>query len=358
YVSGQQYSVNALTDSSGAIVERYAYDAYGGLSVFDGSGGGRSATAEGNRYSYTGREWDDELAIYHYRARMYDSMCGRFLGRDPIHYKDGLSIYRAYFVEAGVDPSGLEVSVIGISPEGHHIISLGNGQCGYRDDEQQATVIVPCPEMPEDDPEGPSYVEGLNSILRGLSNLKTACANCCEGVCSEQECENQAVLLTNALMTAWQNNYNRPPPVPRALSGGWPHTHEECVGGQYCYTWARAYENAFNSLHLPCFGGLIDHQIPQNQIGNPQGPPGPDGKPTTNVHFYFTVYIKGSKGNSACSASYDDGFFSPKDGCSHSGICPKKPGWGPDEKNQAGNHHRHPFVRMPPFVPSINKDVR
>ncbi|MCD0462258.1 RHS repeat-associated core domain-containing protein [Roseiconus lacunae] len=86
YHRNQQYSVNALTDSSGGIVERYAYDAYGGLSVFDGSGAARTATAEGNRYTYTGREWDDELSLYHYRARMYDPVSGRFLGRDPIGY--------------------------------------------------------------------------------------------------------------------------------------------------------------------------------------------------------------------------------------------------------------------------------
>ena len=49
YCCTQQYSVVALTDSSGAIVERYAYDAYdayGGLSVFDGSGAARTATSK------------------------------------------------------------------------------------------------------------------------------------------------------------------------------------------------------------------------------------------------------------------------------------------------------------------------
>ena len=79
YHRTQQYSVTALTDSSGAIVERYAddaYDAYGGLPVFDGSGVGHSGTAEGNRYTYTGREWDDELGLHHYRARMFHQIGG------------------------------------------------------------------------------------------------------------------------------------------------------------------------------------------------------------------------------------------------------------------------------------------
>lgn len=94
YHRGQQYSVTALTDSSGGIVERYAYDAYGNLSVFDGSGTARTTTAEGNRYTYTGREYDDVLDLYHYRARMYDSIAGRFCSRDPIgHGKRTLSLW-------------------------------------------------------------------------------------------------------------------------------------------------------------------------------------------------------------------------------------------------------------------------
>ena len=86
YCCTQQYSITALTDSNAVIKERYAYDAYGGLSIFDGSGTARTSTAEGNRYTYTGREYDDALDLNHYRARMYDSIAGRFLSRDPIGY--------------------------------------------------------------------------------------------------------------------------------------------------------------------------------------------------------------------------------------------------------------------------------
>ena len=86
YVSGQQYSITALTDSSAVIKECYAHDRHGNLSIFDASGTARSSTAEGNRYTYTGREWDDELGLYHFRARMHDPIFGRFSSRDPIGY--------------------------------------------------------------------------------------------------------------------------------------------------------------------------------------------------------------------------------------------------------------------------------
>ena len=67
YQSNQQYSITALTDATGTISERYAYDAYGKLTVLDGSGTVLSGSAYGNRYTYTGREWDFELGLYHYR---------------------------------------------------------------------------------------------------------------------------------------------------------------------------------------------------------------------------------------------------------------------------------------------------
>ena len=60
---------------------------------------------------YTGREWDETLNLYHYRARLYDSISGRFLGRDPIGF--GGSRYGLYeWVSAralsAIDPSGLQ----------------------------------------------------------------------------------------------------------------------------------------------------------------------------------------------------------------------------------------------------------
>ena len=110
YHRNQQYSVTALTNGSGGIEERYAYSAYGEPTITDGSGTVRATSAENNRYTYTGREWDEALELYHYRARMYDPVGGRFSGRDPIGFESGdTNIYR--YVRSSpillVDPSGL-----------------------------------------------------------------------------------------------------------------------------------------------------------------------------------------------------------------------------------------------------------
>ncbi len=107
YHRNQQYSIVACTDSTGAATERYAYSAYGLPTITDGSGTVRTSSAIGNRYTYTGREWDGVLGLYHYRARMYEATVGRFCSRDPIGYVDGFSLYRSFFAPSSVDPFGL-----------------------------------------------------------------------------------------------------------------------------------------------------------------------------------------------------------------------------------------------------------
>ena len=47
----------------------------------------------GNRYLFTGREYDVETGNYYYRARYYEPNIGRFLQPDPIGYAGGLNLY-------------------------------------------------------------------------------------------------------------------------------------------------------------------------------------------------------------------------------------------------------------------------
>ena len=86
FCCNHQYSVTAVTTSTGTIAERYAYSAYGQPTILDGSGSVLSSSATNNRYTYTGREWDATLGLYHFRARWMSGIAGRFMGRDPIGY--------------------------------------------------------------------------------------------------------------------------------------------------------------------------------------------------------------------------------------------------------------------------------
>jgi len=66
YHHDRQGNVIALSDASGALVERYTYDAFGR----DGQ------TLSGNPIRYTGRWLDFESGLYFYRARYYSTELG------------------------------------------------------------------------------------------------------------------------------------------------------------------------------------------------------------------------------------------------------------------------------------------
>ena len=90
YHRNQQFSIVGLTDATGNVVEHYAYDAYGDVEILDGSRSPLAAGAVGNAYTFTGRRYESETGDYFFRARYFDSELGRFLGRDPLGYVDGM----------------------------------------------------------------------------------------------------------------------------------------------------------------------------------------------------------------------------------------------------------------------------
>ncbi|MCY2999164.1 MAG: RHS repeat-associated core domain-containing protein [Planctomycetota bacterium] len=102
----QQYSITAVTTSTGSIAERYAYTAYGQPTILDASASVLSSSAINNRYTYTGREWDATLGLHHFRARWMSPSAGRFLGRDPIGYEDGLNLSSCMISLSRMDPTG------------------------------------------------------------------------------------------------------------------------------------------------------------------------------------------------------------------------------------------------------------
>lgn len=77
-------SVIALSNENKDIVERYSYDVFGEPNT---------TSSLGNPYLFTGRRYDNETALYYYRARYYDYYIGRFFQPDPISYDDGLNLY-------------------------------------------------------------------------------------------------------------------------------------------------------------------------------------------------------------------------------------------------------------------------
>lgn len=108
-------TVIAMAAENGAVVERYAYDAFGAVQ--------RSGSATANPYLFTGRRQDAESGLYYYRNRMYDPAQGRFLGIDPIGYQGGPNLY-SYVGNAPTlfgDPLGLMVLCPDTPGEGESI---------------------------------------------------------------------------------------------------------------------------------------------------------------------------------------------------------------------------------------------
>jgi RHS repeat-associated protein len=97
-------STVAMTDASGSVVNKYAYDAFGNVL--------HSAETVPNPFKYVGGAgiMDEGNGLLYMRARYYDPELGRFINQDPIGLRGGMNLY-AYVGNNPlnfVDPSGLD----------------------------------------------------------------------------------------------------------------------------------------------------------------------------------------------------------------------------------------------------------
>jgi RHS repeat-associated protein len=102
------YSVAALTNAAGSVVERYRYSTFGERTVLAADGvTTRAASNYGQQIGFTGRYEDKETKLWYFRARYYSGSLGRFVSRDPLEYIDGMGLYAGYFMPNNTDPYGL-----------------------------------------------------------------------------------------------------------------------------------------------------------------------------------------------------------------------------------------------------------
>lgn len=104
-------NVTMLTDKAGKLAERYSYSVEGQVAIRDAAGTELVASAVGNRWMFTGREWLKEVGLYDYRNRLYSAGLGRFIQTDPIRFHaSDINIYR--YVRNSplnlIDPTGLD----------------------------------------------------------------------------------------------------------------------------------------------------------------------------------------------------------------------------------------------------------
>ncbi len=94
-----------LANNSGTVIDHVDYDAYGNVK-------GESAPGVGDRWKYTGREFDTASGQYYYRARWYMASVGSFSSNDPLSFGgDSINLYE-YSKNSPtnfVDPNGKQV---------------------------------------------------------------------------------------------------------------------------------------------------------------------------------------------------------------------------------------------------------
>jgi RHS repeat-associated protein len=94
-VHDANFNIVALVDTSGALVERFAYDAFGVFAVLTPAWGSRASSSYAWTYLHQGGRWDGDGGIYYFRHRGYGPTIGRWLQRDPIGFWGGdVNMYR------------------------------------------------------------------------------------------------------------------------------------------------------------------------------------------------------------------------------------------------------------------------
>ena len=139
YSRNQQFSITALTDGSGNVVERYAYDGSGRTVIMSPTGAMQADSLLENPFAFTGRFLHTDIDMMYFRARYYDPNTGEFISRDPLEYVDGMSQYRAYFVPNDLDPQGLEITDL-------PVVTNGGQTCSP----EMAAIFGFCPNQPDE----------------------------------------------------------------------------------------------------------------------------------------------------------------------------------------------------------------
>ena len=94
-------SLVATTDGAGVVQSELTYEPFGNTEI----------SAPAPAYRFTGREHDEPLYLYYYRARYYHTDLQRFLSEDPLRIKTGDTNFYAYVGNDPVnfiDPLGLD----------------------------------------------------------------------------------------------------------------------------------------------------------------------------------------------------------------------------------------------------------
>jgi RHS repeat-associated protein len=111
------FVTGAMASNGVAVVkESYRYDAFGTPKIYNGANAVITSSAIGNRFLFTGREYNSQFGFYEYRARAYHPGLGRFMSEDPKGFDAGDYNFFRYCENDPwdkSDPMGLDLVPVG-----------------------------------------------------------------------------------------------------------------------------------------------------------------------------------------------------------------------------------------------------
>jgi RHS repeat-associated protein len=126
YLQDVNWNTVAIVDTTGTVLERYVYDAYGNVTYYSGTWGADTPSNYNNNVLYAGYFFEADpsvgslyqLGIYFARNRFYHQTLGRWFQRDPMGYKDSMNLYEyvASHPTMVTDPEGTDILYLGIPP--------------------------------------------------------------------------------------------------------------------------------------------------------------------------------------------------------------------------------------------------
>ncbi len=102
YLTDRLGSVRDVLNNSSTVIDHIDYDGFGNAT--------ESASTNGDRYKWSGREFDSETGLQYNRARYYNAGPGRWTTQDPIGFGAGDNNLYRYVGNASTsfaDPSGM-----------------------------------------------------------------------------------------------------------------------------------------------------------------------------------------------------------------------------------------------------------
>lgn len=94
YHNNEMMSVEGISNSNGRLIEKYNYDVYGKMTRLDSLNNPLASSIAGNRFGFTGQEFDSATNSYRFFYRNYSPETGVFNQRDLIEYQDGMGMYQ------------------------------------------------------------------------------------------------------------------------------------------------------------------------------------------------------------------------------------------------------------------------